>query len=169
MIAKVDAEAEQSKLTAKEQGVSSYPTIKYFPKGSRTPEAYEGGRTEQAFIDFINAKAGTHRRVGGGLDANAGTIDVLDTVVGEFARDDLANLSEKVKEAAEALRNKYAEYYIKVSDKLSNNKGYVDKELARVEGLIKKGGLAPEKLDDLTSRSNILRKFRGEERIKGEL
>ncbi|KAL9131831.1 MAG: hypothetical protein Q9217_000358 [Psora testacea] len=169
LIAKVDAEAEQSKATAKEQGVSSYPTIKYFPKGSTTPEAYEGGRTEQALVEFMNKKAGTHRMVGGGLDAKAGTIDALDTVIGKLNGDDLANLPEMVKKTAQGLKTKYADYYVKVADKLRSNKGYVDKELRRLEGLIKKGGLAPEKLDDLTSRSNILRKFKGEEPIREEL
>ena len=169
LIAKVDAEAEESKATTKEQGVSSYPTIKYFSKGSTTPEAYEGGRTEQAFIEFINKKAGTHRTVGGGLDAKAGTIDALDTIVGKVTGDDLATLSERIKEATKGLQNKYAEYYIKVADKLSTNNGYVDKELTRLEGLIKKGGLAPEKVDDLTSRSNILKKFKGDKLLKEEL
>ena len=169
LIAKVDAEAEQSKATAKEQGVSSYPTIKYFPKGSKTPEPYEGGRSEKDIVEFMNIKAGTHRMIGGGLDAKAGTIDALDSIVASITGADLASLSEKVKKGANGLKDKYAEYYIKVSNKLSSNKGYVDKELARLEGMIKKGGLAPEKLDDLTSRSNILRKFKGEEPIKQEL
>ena len=44
--------------------------------------------------------------------------------------------------------------------KLAENKGYVEKESKRLSGLIKKGGLAPEKLDDLVKRSNILNKFR---------
>ena len=169
LIAKVDAEAEQSKATAKEQGVSSYPTIKYFPRGSTTPQAYEGGRSEKDFVEFLNEKTGTYRMVGGGLNAKAGTIDALDSVVGAITGDDLAKLSEKVKKTAKGLKDRYAEYYIKVSEKLGSNKGYVDKELARLEGLIKKGGLAPEKLDDLTSRSNILRKFKGEEPVKEEL
>lgn len=165
----MDAEAEQSKATAKEQGVSSYPTIKYFPKGSSTPEAYNGGRSEQDLVDFLNEKAGTHRMVGGGLDAKAGTIDVLDSLIGTVTGDDLASVSEKVKQAALGLKDKYADYYIKVASKLGGNKGYVDKELTRLEGLLKRGGLVPEKLDDLTSRSNILRKFKGEEPIKEEL
>lgn len=120
-------------------------------------------------MDYMNEKAGTHRMVGGGLDAKAGTIDALDSIVGTITGEDVASLSEKVKTAAKDVKDKYAEYYIKVSQKLSSNRGYVDKELARLEGLIKKGGLAPEKLDDLTSRSNILRKFKGEEPIKQEL
>ena len=169
LIAKVDAEADQSKATAKNQGVSSYPTIKFFPKGSTTPEAYEGGRTEQDFVEFMNGKAGLHRTIGGGLDAKAGTIDALDSMIIGVTGDDSGALAEKIKNAAQGLKGKYAEYYVKVSKKLSGNTEYVDKELLRLEGLIKKGGLAPKKLDDLTSRSNILRKFRSEKRLKQEL
>jgi protein disulfide-isomerase A6 len=61
---------------------------------------------------------------------------------------------------AGALQDKYAEYYTKVGKKAEVNADYVSKELARLQGLIKKGGLAPEKLDDLVSRSNILTKFK---------
>ena len=168
LIAKVDAEAEQSKATAKDQGVTSYPTIKYFPRGSTTPQAYEGGRAESDFVEFMNEKAGTYRMVGGGLNTKAGTVDALDSVISSLTGEGSAAIAKKIKEAAQGLKGKYAEYYVKVSNKLSGNKGYVDKELSRLEGMIKKGGLAPEKLDDLTSRSNILRKFKGEP-IKEEL
>jgi protein disulfide-isomerase A6 len=66
------------------------------------------------------------------------------------------------------LKEKYAEYYVKVFQKIDANKGYAEKELKRLEGLLKKGSLAPEKIDDLTSRSNILRRFLGREE-KSEL
>jgi protein disulfide-isomerase A6 len=51
---------------------------------------------------------------------------------------------------------------------VGQNKEYAEKEFKRLQGLITKGNLAPEKLDDLTSRSNILRKFLGIEE-KSEL
>jgi len=54
---------------------------------------------------------------------------------------------------------KYAEYYVRVFDKLSKSDNYVAKELARLDGIIKKGGLAPEKLDEFTSKINILKRF----------
>ena len=165
LIAKIDAEAPNAKATAQDQGVKSYPTIKYFPKGSTTPEDYNGGRTEADFVEFMNEKAGTHRMVGGGLDLKAGTISALDSVVNTLTGSNIAAINKELTKAAVDLKDKYAEYYVKVSKKLSENQGYVEKELARLEGLIKKGGLAPEKLDDLTSRSNILRKFKGEEPI----
>ena len=167
LIAKVDAEAENAKATAQEQGVKSYPTIKYFPKGSTTPEPYEGGRTESDLLSFMNEKAGTHRMAGGKLDELGGTIPSLDSIIGTLTGGEgVSSLSENLKDAAKGLNDKYAEYYVKVSDKISKNQGYAEKELARLQGLIKKGGLAPEKLDDLTSRSNILRKFKGEEPIQ---
>lgn len=171
IIAKVDATADNAKATAQDQGVESYPTIKYFPKGSTTPEEYEGGRSEDDFISFLNAKIGTHRVVGGGLDAKAGTVASLDAIVDKFiAGGNLASISKEAIEAAKGLQDTYGRYYIKVLEKLAKSEGYAEKELARLENLIKKGGLAPEKLDDLISRSNILRKFTGRtESIKEEL
>ncbi|KAL9014582.1 MAG: hypothetical protein Q9173_000766 [Seirophora scorigena] len=170
VIAKVDAEAENSKSTAQDQGVKSYPTIKYFPRGSTTPELYEGGRSEKDILKFMNEKAGTHRIAGGGLDAKAGIIPSLDAIVGKMsAGGSLALISEEATKTAGALKDKYAEYYVKVFEKLGKSQGYAQKELARLEGLIRKKGLAPEKLDDLVSRSNILRTFTSKVEGKEEL
>ncbi|KAL9006783.1 MAG: hypothetical protein Q9188_000470 [Gyalolechia gomerana] len=170
IIAKVDAEAENSKSTAQDQGVKSYPTIKYFPKGSTTPEPYEGGRSEKDILEFMNEKTGTHRTVGGGLDAKAGIITSLDAIVGKMAAGgSISSVSEEALKAAQGLKDKYAEYYVKVFEKLGKSQGYAEKELARLEGMIKKGGLAPEKLDDLVSRSNILRTFTAKGSEKEEL
>ena len=166
-IAKVDAEAPDAKATAQEQGVKSYPTIKFFPKGQDTPVAYEGGRSEADFVTYLNEKAGTHRSVGGGLDATAGTIQALDTIVTKFTEGGqatLASVSKEAQKAAGGLKDKYAEYYVKVFDKLSENAEYVNKELTRLQGIVQKGGLAPEKVDDITKRSNILKRFVGIEK-----
>ncbi|KAI9051535.1 hypothetical protein LZ554_004581 [Drepanopeziza brunnea f. sp. 'monogermtubi'] len=164
VIAKVDAEAASSKATAKDQGVSSYPTIKFFPKGSTTAEPYEGGRSEADIVAFMNKKAGTHRVAGGGLDATAGTIEALDTIVAKFTGgSSIAEVASEVTKAAADLNSqaqyKYAEYYVKVFDKLAKSDTYASKELARLDGIIKKGGLAPAKLDEFTSKTNILRRF----------
>jgi protein disulfide-isomerase A6 len=160
LIAKVDAEAENSKALAEEQEVQSYPTIKYFPKGSKKAQMYEGGRTEKDFVEFLNANAGTNRLVGGGLNEKAGTIEVLDTIVAKYTSGgSLKDIAAEVQKAAQTLKDKYSDYYVKVLTKLGTSQNYATKELSRLEGLLKKGGLAPEKLDDLTSRSNILRKF----------
>ncbi|KAI1503606.1 thioredoxin-like protein [Biscogniauxia marginata] len=165
VIAKVDAEADNSKATANAQGVSSYPTIKFFPKGSTEGEAYNGGRSEENLISFLNEKAGTHRVAGGGLDAAGGTIDVLNHIALKYAagKERLGDLAAEAQKVAEDLRTdaqyKWAEYYIRVFDKLSQNEGWVAKEAARLDNIIRKGGLAPTKVDELQSKSNILKQF----------
>ena len=52
--------------------MSSYPTIKFFPKGTTEPVEYDGARTEDAFVEFLNTHCGTHRTVGGLLDDAVG-------------------------------------------------------------------------------------------------
>ncbi|KAI9850064.1 MAG: hypothetical protein M1838_006144 [Thelocarpon superellum] len=172
VIAKVDAEAEESKATAQEQGVSSYPTIKFFRKGSTKGELYEGGRSEEILLEFLNKRAGTHRSVGGKLDGTAGTIEVLDTLVAKFvAGGSISSVASELKKAAKGLKEKSAEYYVKVVEKLEQNQDYVQKESTRLQNILKKGGLAPEKLDDVTIRANVLKIFLGpkDEDVKDEL
>ncbi|KAK0392357.1 hypothetical protein NLU13_1852 [Sarocladium strictum] len=163
VIAKVDVEAGNSKATAKEQGVTGYPTILWFPAGSKEGTKYKGGRTEENFLEFVNENAGTHRLPGGELDTTAGTIEALDTVVAKLTGSNIAELGGEVKKQAEALKDtaqfKYAEYYVKVFDKLSNTEGYAAKELSRLDGILTKGGLAPAKRDEIKAKTNVLRKF----------
>jgi len=160
VIAKVDAEHEGSKATAQAYGVTSYPTIKFFPKGSKEAEDYDGGRSEENFVEFLNIKAKTHRVAGGGLDDEAGIVEVLDDIVAKYvAGTPLADAAAEAKKAAAGLKDKFAPYYVRVFEKLSKNEGYVAKELARLEGIVAKGGLVSTKLDELTSKVNILNKF----------
>ena len=174
MIAKVDAEGENSKATAQDQGVTGYPTIKFFPKGSTTPEDYNGGRSEDAIVDFMNSKAGTFRVAGGGLNTEAGTIEVLDTVLQKYVTangiKDVEKATAEIKKAAANIAGKGSEYYLKALAKLTGNPEYAMKEQTRLAGLLKKGGLAPEKIDDLQKRSNILAKFLiKDDEVKSEL
>jgi protein disulfide-isomerase A6 len=61
VIAKVDA--DQHKSLGERFDVHGFPTLKFFPKGSTTPEAYEGGRSADDIVGFINNKAGTRGRI----------------------------------------------------------------------------------------------------------
>lgn len=173
LIAKVDCEAPNAKSIAKELGITGYPTIKFYPKGQSTPVDYTGGRAEAELLSYINDQSGTHRIVGGGLDAIAGTIPALDSLVANLKQGGAKAYTE-LEKATKGLQDKYAEYYTKVAKKAQDNAQYVEKELTRLQGLLKKGGLAPEKIDDLTSRSNILNIFKNDDAAetvlpKGEL
>lgn len=148
---------------ASAQGVKSYPTIKYFPAGSTTPVDYQGGRDLKDLIEFVNEQAGTHRKPGGGLDFTAGTVAALDKLVEGISGKDIETVIKEVTAAATGLKDQGVEYYVKVLDKIKANSGYLEKETGRLEGLLKKGGLARTKEDDLTRRLNVLKKF-----VKGE-
>ncbi|KAK7403300.1 Protein disulfide-isomerase erp38 [Neonectria punicea] len=176
LIAKVDADAVENKAWAKSQGVSGYPTIKFYLAGSKEAVDYKGGRSEQDLVKFINSKAGTHRVPGGELDVVAGTVESLDTVVAKFIGGaDLAKITAEIQEEAKNLKDaaqiKYAEYYVRVFEKIGKQESYVAKELARLEGFLEKGGLAPAKRDQIQAKTNVLRKFVAKvaENVKDEL
>jgi len=156
-IAKVNAEDYRD--LAQEYGVQGYPTIKFFPAGSKTPVDYNSGRDEASLVEYVNSKAGTHRSVGGGLSATAGTIAALDSIVSKLTGSNLDTISEEVKAAVGDVKDKYADYYLKALGKIQANSGYVEKEVARLQTILAKGGLARSKQDDLTSRLNILKQF----------
>jgi protein disulfide-isomerase A6 len=85
----------------------------------------------------------------------------------------IADVSAEVTKAAADLKsgseNKYAEYYIKVFDKLSKSEAYTEKELKRLSNILQKGGLTTEKVDEFTSKTNILKKFVQKPAGKSEL
>ncbi|CAA7398359.1 unnamed protein product [Spirodela intermedia] len=58
LIGKVDCDEHKSICT--KYGVSGYPTIQWFPKGSLEPKKYEGSRTAEALAEFVNAQGGTN-------------------------------------------------------------------------------------------------------------
>jgi len=57
VIAKVDADSHKD--LGSRFDVHGFPTLKFFPKGSTKPEDYQGGRTADDIITFINNKVGT--------------------------------------------------------------------------------------------------------------
>ena len=48
-------------------GVTGFPTLKFFPKGNKAGEDYDGGRDLGDFVKFINEKSGTSRDTKGQL------------------------------------------------------------------------------------------------------
>jgi len=60
-IASVDADKHRDLGTR--FGVTGFPTIKWFPAGSKEGEAYSAGRTAPDMTDWINKKVGTSVRI----------------------------------------------------------------------------------------------------------
>jgi len=61
LIAQVDC--DEHKSICSKYGVSGYPTIQWFPKGSLEPKKYEGQRSVEALAEFVNSEAGGPRQL----------------------------------------------------------------------------------------------------------
>ncbi len=64
----VAVDATASPDLASKYDVTGYPTLKFFKADVTEPIPYEGGRTEQDLVNFLNEHCGTFRVVGGGLN-----------------------------------------------------------------------------------------------------
>jgi protein disulfide-isomerase-like protein len=85
IIAKVDA--DKHKDLAGRFGVSGYPTIKWFPKGSLTPQDYTGGRTAEDLAAYVNENAGTRVRIGNSSPVTVLTDKNFDSIVLDTTKD----------------------------------------------------------------------------------
>ncbi|KAJ7973037.1 Protein disulfide isomerase-like 2-2 [Quillaja saponaria] len=61
LIGKVDC--DEHKSVCSKFGVSGYPTIQWFPKGSLEPKKYEGPRNAESLVEFVNTEGGTNVKV----------------------------------------------------------------------------------------------------------
>lgn len=96
--------------------------------------SYDGERTEEAFVEFLNEQCGTHRTAGGLLDETVGRHPEFDSMASRFVGATEAARSTLYKDAelfAGAFGAKY-KYYLRVMEKVINGtENYVEKESNR--------------------------------------
>ncbi|KAI0728533.1 protein disulfide isomerase [Fomitopsis betulina] len=164
VVANLDADAAQNKPLAEKYGVQSFPTLKFFAKGKKdTPVDYDGPRSEEAFVEFLNEHCGTQRTVGGGLTELAGRLPDFDKLASQFFAATGAARAEIYKDATTLAETvgPAAKHYVRVMEKVVNgSEEYVEKEGKRLASLLQKRTLAPTKLDELKVKSNILNAFK---------
>ncbi len=165
VIAKVDATATGD--LASKFGVSGYPTIKYFGLGAAAAEGedYGNGRELKDFVEFLNLNAGTKRSPDGGLLPEAGRVEELDAIISEDAQVTTSTLQrvEKVVEGLTGEAVKHGNLYVKALKKiLEKGDSYVNKEIARLEQMVKDANVKPEKKTLFWLRQNILKSFKKE-------
>ncbi|KAL1405437.1 hypothetical protein Q8F55_009068 [Vanrija albida] len=169
VVAHVNADAAENKPLGARFGVKSFPTIKFFPKGSEEPVPYTGGRSEDAFAEFLNEHCGTFRAPTGLLTDLAGKITSLDVLAHEFM-DEIPTRAEIVKRTKDAVTEFVstaddkakvaAEYYHKAMERIvEKGDAWLEKEKTRLTNLLAKDSLASSKLDELKVKVNILESF----------
>lgn len=178
VIAQMNADEDTTRPIASQYGVSSFPTLKFFPRGSdKKGIDYGGGRTEENFISWLNTNCGLHRLPTGALNDLAGRLPSLDAFASKFyAAENEAGKMDLVGEAKAWLaqvkstgnatleKNQAADYYLKVMTKTLTDPEYVVRESARLKKIMDKhvsgaSQLAGRKVDDLKRRMNVLGAF----------
>ncbi|KAF5359143.1 hypothetical protein D9756_003414 [Leucocoprinus leucothites] len=171
IVANIDADDAKNKDLARKYEIGSFPTIKFFSADNKDGIAYEGGRSEADFVTYLNEKCGTQRKVGGGLNDQAGRLSSFDTLAQKFFA--AAHSSRQaVFDEARTLATSSAQdakHYLKVMEKVVNtSEAYIAKELKRLGSILEKRSLAPSKLDELQIKVNILRAFSTEPKDEEE-
>ncbi|GAA5911131.1 hypothetical protein JCM8208_000286 [Rhodotorula glutinis] len=177
-VAHFNADDADARPISGKYGVSGFPTIKFLapPSKGGAAEAYQGPRTEEAFLEFLNDKCGTHKLPGGVLSDLAGRIPSLDSIASQFlgpsaTRPDLAASASAIASSLTpgAVSSSLSAYYLRIFDKFSTvadtegvtaARAWVDKERERLAKLAgKKGQVTAAKLEELHMKRNVLAAF----------
>lgn len=165
VVANMQADDEVNKPIAARYDVTSFPTIRFFPKGSKEPVPYTFGRTVEAFTQFLNEHCGTHRSSSGLLNDLAGKVAPLDSLASEFftAKTDREAIIARAQEALSSVNETsraQASYYVKAMERVvEKGEAWLVKEQGRIANLLASPSLAPTKLDELKIKANILSAF----------
>jgi len=162
VIAKVDADSQKELGTR--FGVSGYPTLKWFPRGTKEGETYNGGRTPKDFLDFINDKSGTERVVGGGFLETAGRLPELDELAHKFRAADKNERAQLLKQAeawkGEGKNAANAKWYVLAMKRvIEKGDSFPSEEVARLARLLAGSGVTAIKSAEFNKRGNIIKQF----------
>lgn len=147
----------------------------FFPKAldgteDKFPRPCNAARTEEGLIEYLNSNCGTYRTPGGTLSSLAGRLPALDALAskwlgaGEGSPERTAILEQarhwretmlKASNVSSAPdKDVAAQYYLRVMDKVAESKDYLEKETARITGILRKNvegtsQLAGKKVDEI--------------------
>ncbi|KAI6654100.1 Protein disulfide isomerase-like 2-1 [Oopsacas minuta] len=165
VVARIDADAHRD--IGQRYEVSGFPTLKFYPKDNKVGEPYNGGRTAEDFVQFLNERCGVERTVDGDLGPNAGVIASLDDEVDEFMSaeaDKKPEILKKTQEAIDSLEDSEkadSAYYTKVMEKvIEKGEDFVANEFDRLTRMMTGGQLSSGKIDSFTKRKNVLARFK---------
>nr|CAD1816905.1 unnamed protein product [Ananas comosus var. bracteatus] len=137
-------------------------TLKFFPKGNKAGEDYDGGRDLDDFVKFFNEKCGTSRDTKGQLTSEAGIVASLDALVKEFvsaSNDERKQVLSRIEEEVEKLTGSAARYgkvYLKAAKScLDKGTDYAKNEIQRLQRMLE----SSSKADEFIIKKNILSTF----------
>ena len=156
-----ELDADMYRELASEFDVHGYPTLKLF-QGQAAPVPYEGDRSLESLVEFVNEHAGTARLPDGSVDAKFGRIPAVDEVIAGLKGVGDANL-EKVKEAVETWKGEMEgskKVYLSVVKKLKEKgEGFLKSEEERIQRMLGSGSVSKMQKGAFRIRMNVLKAF----------
>ncbi|KAJ2868107.1 hypothetical protein GGH94_000375 [Coemansia aciculifera] len=152
-----------------EVNIEGFPTLIAFPASKDAKKIeYDGSRSLEALVAFVNEHAGTQRTTEGMLDQSAGRMEALDAIARKYIAASKAQRTKLIaaaKAAADKAKDKtqakLAQYYVKVMEKMNSASDFASKEAERLTNIVKSGAVSASKLDGFTIRQNVLNVFLG--------
>ena len=169
IIAELDADAHRD--VAQTYGVTGFPTLKVFVTCifhkqifvNGEPKDYNGDRSLEDMVEFVNNAAGTARRADGTVDTAYGRIPEIDALLAEIKNlneENMAKVKEalaKVPEEMEANKKVYENLMKKITEK---GVAYIDTEKARIQRFLMSDSVSKLKKGAFRIRSNVLDAFK---------
>ena len=127
------------------------------------PKDYQGDRSLEDMVEFVNDNAGTARRADGTVDTAYGRLPEVDKVlaqVKELNEENVAKVKEalaKIPEEMAANRKVYESVMKKITEKGTD---YLDSEKARIQKFLSSDSVSKLKKGAFRIRSNVLEAFK---------
>jgi protein disulfide-isomerase A6 len=134
--------------------VKSFPAIRLFAGADVVP--FDGPRSAENVLQFINGRCGTERGVSGLLEDTAGLVPEAAPIVAEFLEgpESREKAIEKMKTVAGA------EFYVKVMERfVSGGVSQVRADMAKMAGMLAQRKAGWPVLDGMKKRYNIFAQF----------
>ena len=154
----------------------NYPGFLAFWDGGSKWEEYKGDQDVISIVNYLNSKAGTHREyLGPGVHRPSGIVNKMAHFAESYGSGsnskevtpDLVKEAEAVVTTLQGSDVENAKHYVKILKRmLDGGSGYVETELKRLESLLSKSSITPQKKTLFLQRKEILETFRsGSSRI----
>jgi len=133
-------------------GVSTYPTIKYFASGSAEPVT-AGGASKDELIDFVRLQQNPKLQ-----ELKQIATDFLTAAAA--ARPAILTKAEELAKSFEGSAATYASYFVNTIKKvLEKGEDFIEKEAARLTGLVDSKSTVAAKREEFQRRLNVLKSF----------
>jgi len=165
VIAKIDCDGEGNNAIASRYGVTGFPTLKWFPKGRKDDkevEAFNGERTVEGLVGFVNERSGAKRNNDGSYKEDYGRLSFFDDLINTLVSGDNSVISKADSKAQELTGQdrEFADIYVRFM-KVYQKRGasFPKDEKARIARLLESSAVTREKRDEFALKSNILTSF----------